>query len=122
MLNNQGRKIIKEKIGNDVEETNHYYNIDESESHKFDDDWRGANNNMKFLENHQKYMQALNSNSQPRQLGLGYDNRREENRQGNQRRQEYRPIQNDYRENGSRGDGQSRSNFSQKGSVRGSNR
>lgn len=29
MLNDKGRKIIKEKNGNGIEETNHYYNIDE---------------------------------------------------------------------------------------------
>lgn len=28
MLNNQGRKIIKEKRGNDIEETHHYFNIE----------------------------------------------------------------------------------------------
>ena len=32
MLDNKGRKIVKEKIGNNVEETNHYYNIDEEEA------------------------------------------------------------------------------------------
>lgn len=29
MLNDKGRKIVREKRGNEVEETNHYYNIDE---------------------------------------------------------------------------------------------
>ena len=29
MLNDRGRKIVREKIGNNVEETNQYYNIDE---------------------------------------------------------------------------------------------
>jgi hypothetical protein len=29
MLNDQGRKIVKQKVGNNVEETKHYYNIEE---------------------------------------------------------------------------------------------
>lgn len=29
MLDNKGRKIVREKRGNNIEETNHYYNIDE---------------------------------------------------------------------------------------------
>lgn len=29
MLNDQGRKVVKEKRGDNVEETNHYYNIDD---------------------------------------------------------------------------------------------
>jgi hypothetical protein len=36
MLNNRGRKIVKEKKGDQVEETNHYYNIDEEDVHRFD--------------------------------------------------------------------------------------
>lgn len=69
MLNDRGRKIVREKRGHDIEETNHYYNIDEEEAHHFDNDWRQADSNMKFLENHQKYMKSLgNGNSQQRQI------------------------------------------------------
>lgn len=60
MLNDQGRKIIKEKRGNNaVEETNHYYNMDEEDVGRFDQGWQGANQQMKFLENTQKAMQSL---------------------------------------------------------------
>ena len=43
MLNDQGRKVIKEKRGNNVEETNHYYNLDEGEVDRFDNRWQGVN-------------------------------------------------------------------------------
>lgn len=49
MLNDRGRKIVREKRGNDIEETMHYYNIDEEEASAFDNDWRRADKNMKFL-------------------------------------------------------------------------
>lgn len=50
MLNDRGRKIVKEKIGNNYEETNHYYNIDEEEANKFDDDWKKEDRNQRFTE------------------------------------------------------------------------
>lgn len=59
MLNDKGRKIVREKNGNNYEETNHYYNIDEEEAGHFDSNWRQADQNMKFLENHQKYIQQI---------------------------------------------------------------
>lgn len=43
MLNDRGRKIVREKRGNNIEETNHYYNIDEEEGHQFNNDWRQTN-------------------------------------------------------------------------------
>ena len=93
MLNDQGRKVIKEKRGNqEVEETNHYYNIDEDDVAHFDQNWRGANQNMKFLENHQKMMQGLPYREQPQQLGLGYQPHREETRNHRQ------PVQQEYRQ------------------------
>jgi hypothetical protein len=52
MLNDKGHKIVKEKRGNDVEETNHYYNIDEEEARDFHSNWRQKNDEMKFLQNH----------------------------------------------------------------------
>ena len=39
--------------------TNHYYNLDEGEAERFDSNWRGTNQQLKFLENHQKYVQSL---------------------------------------------------------------
>lgn len=49
MLNDRGRKVIKEKVGNNIEETNHYYNIDEEEVGQFDNDWRRVDGETKFL-------------------------------------------------------------------------
>ena len=79
MLNDQGRKIVKEKKGNnEVEEvTNHYYNLEENEAQRFDQNWRGMDKEMRFLENHQKQLQGLAGDSKQRQLGLGYDPRRD---------------------------------------------
>ena len=70
MLNDRGRKVIKEKRGNDIEETNHYYNIDEEEAAHFDNDWRNMDRGMNFLENHQKHLKALGNggSSQVRQI------------------------------------------------------
>ena len=59
MLNDRGRKIVREKKGGEIEETNHYYNIDEEEAHNFDNDWRRRNEEIKFLDRHQKHMQSL---------------------------------------------------------------
>lgn len=39
--------------------------MNEDEAGKFGNDWRAANNELKFLENHQKYMQGLTN-------GIGY--------------------------------------------------
>jgi hypothetical protein len=36
MLNDKGRKVVREKRGNEQEETNHYYNIDDHEADQFD--------------------------------------------------------------------------------------
>ena len=58
MLNDKGRKIVKEKRGNDIEETNHYFNIDEEEAQQFDESWRRTNKSMNFLDNHQKYIRG----------------------------------------------------------------
>lgn len=46
----------------------HYYNIDEEEATTFDNDWRRADQNMKFLENHQRYLQMP---EQPPTRGIG---------------------------------------------------
>lgn len=71
MLDDRGRKIVKERNANGIEETNHYYNIDEEEKDKFDGDWRQANNEMKFLESHQKYIRQI-GNEQPKNRQIGY--------------------------------------------------
>ena len=54
---------MRQKRGGDIEETNHYFNIDEEEAHNFDNDWRAKNDEMKFLDRHQNYMKSL-SNAQ----------------------------------------------------------
>ena len=52
MLNDRGRKMVKEQRGNGPEEmTNHYYNLDEGEAESFDQHWQGVNRETKFLEN-----------------------------------------------------------------------
>lgn len=43
MLNDRGRKIVREKRDGNIEETNHYYNIDDEEANNFDNDWRRVN-------------------------------------------------------------------------------
>lgn len=69
MLNDRGRKIVRERRGNEIEETNHYYNIDEEEAHIFDNDWRRTDSNMNFLQNHQQYIKSLGyRNSGQRQI------------------------------------------------------
>ena len=60
MLNEQGKKMIKEKRGNQPEEvTNHYYNMDEGDLDRFDRNWQGVNRETKFLENTHKAMQGI---------------------------------------------------------------
>jgi hypothetical protein len=60
MLNDKGHKIMKEKkVGGEIEHSNHYYNMNEDEADRFGQNWKSTNNEMKFLENHQKYMQSL---------------------------------------------------------------
>lgn len=78
MLNDKGHKIMKEKRGEEVEQTNHYYNIDEGEAERFQQDWRSANNQMKFLENVNRGMKGIsNNNYNEPQRQLGYEPRRE---------------------------------------------
>lgn len=56
MLNDQGRKIVKEKRGNAVEVTNHYFNIDEEHAQDFDSRWEQADRDTKFREQYRKYI------------------------------------------------------------------
>lgn len=49
MLNDMGRKVVKERRGNEVEETNHYYNIDAEGARDFDDRWNRVNQENNFL-------------------------------------------------------------------------
>jgi hypothetical protein len=83
MLNDRGHKVVKEKRGDQVEQTNHYYNLEDHEADRFHQDWRGANQEMKFLENVGRVQQSI-GNGQYRhegQRGIGYEPRREERRQ-----------------------------------------
>ena len=60
MLNDKGRKMVKEQRGNQGEEmTNHYYNMEEDELDSFDRNWQGVNQETKFLENATRAMQSL---------------------------------------------------------------
>jgi hypothetical protein len=56
MLNDHGRKIVKEKKGNDIEVTNHYYNIDEDKAQEFDSRWEKVNQDTKFQEEYRRYL------------------------------------------------------------------
>lgn len=48
MLNDKGRKIIKNKHSNgEIEETNHYYNIDPEDD--FDKEWNNMNRQIGFM-------------------------------------------------------------------------
>lgn len=39
MLNDQGRKVVKERIGNQMNSYDHYKNMREEEAQHFDDQW-----------------------------------------------------------------------------------
>jgi hypothetical protein len=69
MLNEKGRKFIKEKKGSEIEETNHYYNIDQEEAREFDEKWNTVNQQQGFLEEHGRYLGYRNSG----QRAIGYD-------------------------------------------------
>ena len=64
MLNDQGRKIIKQKIGNDYGSYDHFKNVSAGEgAHKFDDEWNRVANNLGFQS---KFNNALEySNNDP---------------------------------------------------------
>ena len=74
MLNDKGHKIVKEKRGNEVEETNHYYNIEEDEAQNFHQNWKKTDGELKFLDNYNKHVRGIENGRQPqsRQLELGY--------------------------------------------------
>lgn len=56
MLNDQGRKIVKEKKGNDIEVSNHYYNMDEHQAEEFNSRWDNANRDFGFQDKYRKYI------------------------------------------------------------------
>ena len=70
MLNDRGHKIVKEKRGNDIEETNHYYNIDEDEVQNFHQNWKSTDQDLKFLDKYNTHMKGLENgrSQQARQL------------------------------------------------------
>jgi len=39
MLNDKGRKVVKERIGDKMNSHDHYRNMREEESHQFDQQW-----------------------------------------------------------------------------------
>lgn len=69
MLNDMGRKIVREKRNGQVEQTHHYYNIDEQQSRAFDDRWEQVNRQNKFIENHGRYLGYANSGPAMIQMG-----------------------------------------------------
>lgn len=83
MLNDKGHKVVKEKRGDQVEQTNHYYNLEDHEAEHFHQNWSTANRDLKFLENVGRVQQSIgNGNHQQERLrGIGYEPRREERRQ-----------------------------------------
>jgi hypothetical protein len=111
MLNDRGHKVVKEKRGEQVEQTNHYYNLEDHESDRFHQDWRTANSDLKFLENVGRAQQSIGNGQyqQERLRGIGYEPRREERRQ----QQPQLPSRD---QEGFRQEQQSRSSASQKSS------
>lgn len=69
MLNNQGRKIVKEKRGEEVEETHHYFNIEEEQAREFDRNWEQVNQQNKFLADHGRYLGYAGSG--PAMIAMG---------------------------------------------------
>lgn len=59
MLNEQGRKIVKSKEGEEVHETEHYHNVEPEHKEEFDKKWEGMDKETKFVENSQKEMKKL---------------------------------------------------------------
>ena len=76
MLNDRGHKLMKEKRNGHVEESHHYFNLDEQDVGRFHEDWGRRNKETKFLENVGQRMQELQY-AQPSQQSraLGYDRR-----------------------------------------------
>jgi hypothetical protein len=69
MLNNQGRKVVKEKRGNDIEETHHYFNIEEEQAREFDHNWERVNQQNRFIADHGRYLGYANSGPAMIQMG-----------------------------------------------------
>lgn len=44
MLNDKGRKVVKEKLGNQMNSYDHYKNMREEEGHDFDKAWGSMSN------------------------------------------------------------------------------
>lgn len=60
MLDNKGRKYVKEKKGEQPEElSNHYYNMEESELEGFNKNWDDLDKEYKFLENANKALERM---------------------------------------------------------------
>jgi hypothetical protein len=100
MLNDRGHKVVKEKRGDQAEQTNHYYNLEDHEADRFHQDWGTANRDLKFLENVGRVQQSIGNgqHQQERLRGIGYEPRREERRQeplavGSRQGQAYRAEQ-----------------------------
>lgn len=51
MLNDQGRKVVKEKLGNQMNSYDHYKNMREEEADQFDAQWQQMANQMGFKAN-----------------------------------------------------------------------
>jgi hypothetical protein len=84
MLDDKGRKFVKEKRGDQDEEmTNHFYNMEETELESFDKNWDGIDKETKFLENATKALEKMPYNQNGEFRRLNYEpksNRREQAR------------------------------------------
>lgn len=69
MLNQQGRKLVKEKRGNQIEETNHYFNMDPDQVPQFDANWERVNRQNNFLEENGRYLGYQNCGPAIIQMG-----------------------------------------------------
>lgn len=119
MLDDKGRKFVKEKRGDQDEEmTNHFYNMEEAELDSFDMSWEGVNKETKFLENATKALEKMpyNQNGELRQLNYENNKRTDQARLPDEHRSEKQP-QFDEKSKASRGS--HASSNSQRSALRG---
>ena len=82
MLNGQGRKVVKERVGGDVRSFDHFKGMHSNDVDRFDSDWNRVANQMGF-----------NVNNRPLEYGgQPYGNRAHQGGGGNARRAEARGL------------------------------
>ena len=62
MLNDKGRKIVKERVGHQMNSYDHYKNLRDEEASLFDDNWHKAAHDL-----------GLKTSSMNNRLGYGYE-------------------------------------------------